>query len=204
MPDPSPASLGALVERESRRRRFGVLLGRLLGVPVIGPILARLARMPNRLPGSSRITRLHAWLLRRSGGRLQRSWVFAAGQPVLSLTTTGRKSGVPRSTAVACFAAGDELAIAGMNLGLARDPAWSFNLDANPEATIELRGEEIPVTARRPQGEEAAILWRRWVVLQPSAPAFQELAGREIPLFVLRSRSRGRAPERAPLGDSVG
>jgi deazaflavin-dependent oxidoreductase (nitroreductase family) len=111
---------------------------------------------------------------------------------------------MPRSTAVACFAAGDDLVIAGMNLGLVRDPAWSFNLDANAEATIELGGEVIPVAAHRPEGEEAATLWRQWVELQPSAPAFQELAGREIPLFVLRSRSRGRAPERAPLSDSVG
>jgi deazaflavin-dependent oxidoreductase (nitroreductase family) len=182
---PTVNSLGALVEAQSRRRPFGVLLGRLVELPLIGPLLLRLGRLPNTLPGSSRVTRFHAWLLRRSGGRLQRSWLFAAGQPVLSLTTTGRKSGLPRSTAVACFAEDGDLAIAGMNLGVARDPAWALNLDAQPAATIEVRGERIPVVARRARGEEAERLWGRWVELQPSAPAFRELAGREIPLFVL-------------------
>jgi deazaflavin-dependent oxidoreductase (nitroreductase family) len=165
-----------------------VLLGRLFDLPVIGPLLVRLGRLPNTLPGTARVTRFHAWLLRRSGGRLQRSWLFAAGQPVLSLTTTGRKSGLPRSTAVACFSEGTELAVAGMNLGVARDPAWALNLDAEPAATIEVRGEQIPVVARRARGDEAERLWRRWAELQPSAPAFRELAGREIPLFVLTRR----------------
>lgn len=59
---------------------------------------------------------------------------------------------------------------------------------ANPEATIELAGVQIPVTARRADGDEAATLWRRWVALQPSARAFRELAGRDIPLFVLTRR----------------
>ena len=182
------SSLGSLVQSDSRRRRFGVFLGWLFELPLVGPLIARLGRLPNTLPSTSRVTRLHAWLLRRSGGRLRRSWVFAAGQPVLSLTTTGRKSGLARSTAVACFADGPDLVIAGMNLGVGHDPAWALNLEAEPEAIIEIRGERIPVVAQRARGGEAERLWGRWVELQPSSPAFRELAGREIPLFVLRRR----------------
>jgi hypothetical protein len=44
------------------------------------------------------------------------------------------------------------------------------------------------VTARRAVGEEAEALGRGWVELQPSARAFREMAGREIPLFVLTPR----------------
>lgn len=143
-------------------------------------------RLPNRVPLlSTRVTRLHAWLLRRARGRLRRSWLFAAGQPVLSLTTTGRRSGEPRTTAVACFVDDDELVLAGMNLGLERDPAWALNLEANPNATIELAGTTVAVVARRAAGEEAARLWRAWAQLQPSAPAIRRIASREIPLFVL-------------------
>jgi deazaflavin-dependent oxidoreductase (nitroreductase family) len=134
------------------------------------------------------VTRFHAWLLRRTGGRLRRSWLFAAGQPVLALTTIGRRSGRPRSTAVVGFAAGEDLALAAMNLGLERHPSWALNLEANPHATIEVRGQRIPVTATRATGEDAVRLWRRWVELQPSAEAFRQLAGREIPLFVLTRR----------------
>jgi deazaflavin-dependent oxidoreductase (nitroreductase family) len=180
--------LGELLGRRSRRRPFGVFLGRLLEAPLIGSWLARLGRLPNKLPASARVTRAHAWLLRRSGGRLRHSWLFAAGQPVLALTTTGRKTGAARSTAVACFAAGDDLVVAAMNLGLERNPAWALNLEANPNAEIDIGGETIAVTARRAQGNEAADLWRRWVELQPSATAYRELARREIPLFVLERR----------------
>jgi deazaflavin-dependent oxidoreductase (nitroreductase family) len=178
--------LAAIVEAESRPRRFGALVGRLVELPVIGRSLARAARAPLQLgPGPRLITRFHAWLLRLSRGRLRRSWLLAGGQPVLSLTTTGRRSGRARSTAVACFTHGNDIVVAGMALGMTRDPAWALNLEANPDATIALGGQTIAVRARRAAGEEAAQLWRRWVRLQPSAEAFRDLAGREIPLFVL-------------------
>jgi deazaflavin-dependent oxidoreductase (nitroreductase family) len=182
-------SLASVVERDSRRRSFGELLAKLVDLPVVGPWLARAGRLPLQTGRVARlVTRLHAWLLRRSGGALRRSWLFAAGQPVLSLTTTGRRSGLPRSTAVACFASGDDLVLAGMALGMTSKPAWALNLEADPEATIDVGGETIEVTARRANGEEASRLWRRWVEIQPSAEAFRELAGREIPLFVLTRR----------------
>jgi deazaflavin-dependent oxidoreductase (nitroreductase family) len=183
---PKPSSLAELVETDSRSRLTGVLLGRLVDRPLIGRWVARVARAPNRIPFvRSWMTPFHAWLLRRAGGRLRRSWLFAAGQPVLSLTTIGRHSGQLRSTVVTCFTYGEELGVAGMNLGVARAPAWSLNLEANPEATIELRGKTIAVVARRARGEDAQRLWQRWVEVQPSARAFRDLAGRDIPLFVL-------------------
>jgi deazaflavin-dependent oxidoreductase (nitroreductase family) len=183
---PRQAPLAKLVETASRRRRFGILLAWLVELPLIGPGLARMTRAPIRIRFvSTRVTRFHAWTLRLAGGRLRRSWLFAAGQPVLALTTTGRKSGLPRSTAVACFSGGDDLVVAGMNLGLSRHPAWALNLDANPEAIIDISGQKIAVTARRATDDEAARLWRRWLDLQPSAESFRELAGRDIPLFVL-------------------
>jgi deazaflavin-dependent oxidoreductase (nitroreductase family) len=182
--------LGSLIEAESRRRGFGIALGRLVDLPLIGALIARAARAPILLRSlSTRTTRLHARLLRGSGGRLRRSWFFAAGQPVLALTTTGRKSGQPRTTAVACFNYEGDLVLAGMNLGVPRHPSWAFNLDDDPMAKIEIHGEAIPVAARRAGGEEARRLWDRWVWLQPSARAFRDLAGREIPLYVLTRRS---------------
>jgi deazaflavin-dependent oxidoreductase (nitroreductase family) len=182
------STLGHLIAADSHRRGAGRILGWLVELPVLGRLIARAGRAPLRLPLAHRITRAHARLLRRSGGRLKRSWLFAAGQPVLALTTTGRRSGLPRTTAVACFRDGDDLAIAGMNLGMQRDPDWARNLDAHPEASIELNGRTIDVTARRATGTDAERLWRRWAQLQPSALAFRQLAGRPIPLFVLRRR----------------
>lgn len=180
--------LGPLVSELSRPRGIGLLLGWAVDLPVIGGILARALRAPLQLTQvSARVTRVHAWLLRRSRGRLRRSWLFAAGQPVLSLTTIGRRTGQERSTAVACFIDGDDLVIAAMNLGRGSNPGWSHNLTSEPRAVIEVAGERIPVVARRAVGSDADRLWRRWVELQPSAAAFQNLAGREIPIFVLKS-----------------
>jgi F420H(2)-dependent quinone reductase len=182
--------LAQLVETSSRRRRLGSLLGWLVELPLIGPGLARITRAPLKIRFlSTRVTRLHASLLRLTGGRLRRSWVFAAGQPVLALTTTGRRSGLPRSTAVACFSHGDDLVLAAMNLGMTHHPAWALNLQSDPDATIEISGQKVPVTAREATGDEAARLWQRWLQLQPSADAFRELADRDIPLFVLTQRS---------------
>ena len=76
-----------------------------------------------------------------------------------------------------------------MNLGRRRNPAWALNLEADPSAEIVVGGRAVGVTARRSTGEEHSRLWHRWLELQPSAEAFRDLAGREIPIFVLTRRS---------------
>jgi deazaflavin-dependent oxidoreductase (nitroreductase family) len=197
-------SLSELVASQSQQRLVGRALGALVELPFAGSLLARAIRLPNRIGiVSKRVTRLHAWVLRRAGGSMRRSWLFAAGQPVLSLTTVGRRSGEPRTTAVACFVHGDDLVLAGMNLGLERSPAWALNLEANAHATIGLAGEAIAVTARRASGEEAEQLWRRWVELQPSAPALRRIASRAIPLFILTRRVLDRDPHGASRSTSA-
>lgn len=182
-------SLAELAEAQGRATLLGKLIGSLLEMPGIGRSLARLMRSPIHLRGTPSVTRFHAWLLRVTRGRLRRSWLFAAGQSVLSLTTTGRKSGQPRSTTVAYFVHGDTLALAAMALGSSRNPAWALNLEADPRARIDLAGQAVDITARRAAGDEADLLWRRWLELQPSAAVFRELAGRDIPLFVLSRRT---------------
>lgn len=191
------SELADLVRDLSRPRRFGRLLGWLVDLPGVGGVIARVTRAPLKLgPVSTRVTRVHARLLRLSRGRLRRSWTFAAGQPVIALTTTGRRSGAKRTTAVACFVDGDELVLAGMNLGMTRNPSWALNLDADPRAAIDVAGRKIEVIATPAKGSRRDELWSRWVSLQPSAVAFEELAGREIPLFTLQPRIG--APDHEP------
>jgi deazaflavin-dependent oxidoreductase (nitroreductase family) len=184
------AALADLLDGLSRPRAPGVLLGRLLALGAPGRLLARLARSPMRARGiTTGITRLHARLLRLSRGRLRRSWLFAAGQPVIALTTVGRRSGATRTTAVAALPHRDALATVGMNLGMERDPGWCHNLTANPDAWITIAGVTIPVRARRATGGEWEELWHRWVDVQPSAATFAQIARRQVPIFVLDARS---------------
>jgi F420H(2)-dependent quinone reductase len=151
--------------------------------------LARLARLVTRArPAQAAFTRLHAWLLRLSRGRWRRSALLAGGQTVLSLTTTGRRSGRRRSTPVAYFRDGDDLVITAANLGDEHPPAWFHNLMANPDAEVDVGGRRVPVKARRAEGEERARLWAEWVRQLPAAQAAQEISGREIPVVVLEPR----------------
>src|SRR4051794_17422494 len=147
---------------------------------------ARATRLVTRpRPIVTRFTRLHAAFLRASGGRYKRSRTFAGGQPVLSLTTTGRKSGRRRSTIIAYLADGASYAVFGMNLGNERDPAWALNLEADPAAEIDVDGRHLRVRAERAAGAEAERLWAAYTKRLPAAERFREIAAREIPIFVL-------------------
>jgi F420H(2)-dependent quinone reductase len=132
-----------------------------------------------------KVGRLHGALLRRSGGLVKRSRLLAGGQPVLALTTTGRRSGAPRTTALAYLKHGDAYAVGALNLGSDRDPAWCLNLRSDPQAWIEVNGERLAVEAREARGEEADRLWTAFIDRLPAIDASRTLAQRQVPMLVL-------------------
>jgi F420H(2)-dependent quinone reductase len=131
------------------------------------------------------VGRAHAVMLRYSRGRIRRSRLLAGGQPVLALTTTGRRSGDPRSTVVAYVRHGDAYAIGALNLGSDRDPGWCLNLRSDPHARIEVNGESKTVQARQAAGKEAEQLWQAFIARLPVVAQSRRLAQREVPMFVL-------------------
>ena len=98
------------------------------------------------------VTRLHAWVYRRSGGRLLGRM---GGQPVLLLQTTGRRSGQTHTTPVQYLADGDTFVVVASNAGAARPPAWYLNLRANPHARIDCSGATSTFGRRRRPGRSA-------------------------------------------------
>jgi deazaflavin-dependent oxidoreductase (nitroreductase family) len=128
---------------------------------------------------------MHAVLLRRARGRLRRSLILAGGQPVLALTTVGRRSGRARSTVVAYLRHGDAYAAAALNLGSERDPAWALNLRSDPSAWIEVDGQRRGVKARQAAGPEAERLWQAFIDRLPAIGRARRLARRDVPMFVL-------------------
>ncbi len=60
-----------------------------------------------------------------------------AGLPVIMLTTTGAKSGLPRPMPLVGIPMGDDVAVIGSNYGQERTPGWVHNLLANPAATVD-------------------------------------------------------------------
>ena len=79
------------------------------------------------------------------------------------LTTTGRHSGKVRRAILGYFEDGPNLVTLAMNGWASPEPAWWLNLQAHPEATVELKGEQTRrVRARAASGEERGRLWARW------------------------------------------
>jgi deazaflavin-dependent oxidoreductase (nitroreductase family) len=92
------------------------------------------------------LTRVDKWLFPRFHGHF-----VSAGPPIfpmLQLTTTGRRSGLPRSTPLVYLAEGDTLIVVASNWGQAHHPDWSANLLDDPHATVEIKGRRRTVTAR--------------------------------------------------------
>jgi F420H(2)-dependent quinone reductase len=149
-------------------------------------LLARLIKQLSRFRRLQPLVgRFHAFVLRHSRGRLRRSLLLAGGQPVLALTTTGRRSGRRRSTVVAYLRDGDDYAVGAVNLGSDRTPAWCLNLLANPDAEIEVDGERRRVRAREAKGEEAERLWAGFFDQLPAIRNSLRLAQRHVPMMVL-------------------
>jgi deazaflavin-dependent oxidoreductase (nitroreductase family) len=144
-------------------------------------------RMTTRSRLQPHIGRLHARVLRRTGGRRS---MLAGGQPVLALTTTGRRSGAPRSTVVAYVRTEEGYAVGALNLGSDHDPAWALNLEADPRARIDVAGERLAVRARRAGGAEADALWQAFVGQFAQVAATLAIVRREPPIYVLEPSSR--------------
>ena len=151
-----------------------------------------------RSASSRRSMALSASWLRRVGKlnvpiyRMTRGRVFGTvgGSPVLLLTTTGRKSGEPRTAPVLYIRDGERLLVIGSNAGNAKTPAWALNLRAKPDAEINVRGRSRPVTARVAEGEERDRLWKTITDEYPGFDDYRERTDREIAVFVLEPRSR--------------
>ncbi|HWB70154.1 MAG TPA: nitroreductase family deazaflavin-dependent oxidoreductase [Solirubrobacterales bacterium] len=118
------------------------------------------ARLSNSLGarGLRWVGKLNVPVYRLSGGRIGGKVNKA---PVLLLTTTGRKSGQKRTAPVLYLADGERMVVINTNAGSAKIPAWSLNLEANPEAEVQVGKRQIQVRARVAEGTEREELWRR-------------------------------------------
>jgi F420H(2)-dependent quinone reductase len=130
-------------------------------------------------------TTLHTQLIRRTGGRLG-GQMFK--RPMALLTTTGRISGQPRVTPLLCHPDGDRYLLIGSNGGDDRTPQWVQNLMANPDASIELEGETIPVRASIATPEEKKVLWPKATAAYKGYDGYQRRTSRDIPVVILTRR----------------
>jgi F420H(2)-dependent quinone reductase len=127
-------------------------------------------------------SRLHRPLYSISRGRIGGRF---RGIPILLLTTTGRKSGRPRTWPLLYFRNRDHYVLIGSNWGQDHHPAWILNLRDNPGASIQLRDRIIRVTAREATGDERDQLWQGAVAAYDGYARYQQRTERKIPVVLL-------------------
>ncbi len=107
------------------------------------------------------------------------------GAPVLLLTSTGAKSGEPRTTPVVYQRDGDRMVVFASKAGAPTNPAWYHNLRANPAATVEVGNDTIDVDAVVTDGEERERLFARQKELMPQFAEYEQKTTRQIPVVAL-------------------
>ena len=130
---------------------------------------------------------------RLTNGRIGSKWRIGAGfrkpVPTLLLNHVGRKSGRAFTTPLLYLEDGRDLVIVASQGGLPKNPQWYPNLVAQPDVTVELRGEGArQVRARTAGAEEKADLWPRLVELYADFANYAAWTDREIPVVVLEPR----------------
>ncbi len=127
----------------------------------------------------------HVRVYRETGGERGYHW---RGAKVLLLTTTGRKSGEQRTTPLIHGVDGGRWVIIASKGGAPDHPDWYLNLQADPEITIQVEADEIPVVATTAEGDARARLWSAMREEWPAYDDYQSQTDREIPVVVLERR----------------
>lgn len=110
-----------------------------------------------------------------------------SGIPVVMLTTTGARSGLPRTVPVLGLPTPNGLAVIASNFGQERHPSWYYNLLASPDGEVTVDGETQAFHATEAQGEERARIWQEGLKVYPGWSQYERRASnRQIAVFVLR------------------
>jgi deazaflavin-dependent oxidoreductase (nitroreductase family) len=128
----------------------------------------------------------HVRVYRETGG--ERGYHWRNGTTILLLTTKGRSSGQERTTPLIHRVDGDRWVVVASKGGAPDHPGWFQNLQADPEATIQVKAERIPVRASVAEGEERDRLWTAMTEVWPDYDSYQQKTDRQIPVVVFSRR----------------
>ncbi|MBS1679697.1 MAG: nitroreductase family deazaflavin-dependent oxidoreductase [Actinobacteria bacterium] len=145
--------------------------------------------------------RLNVPLYRLSGGRVGGK---VGDGPVLLLTTTGRRSGQPRTAPVLYLERGEAMILIDTNGGNEKLPGWSHNLKAMPAAEVQIGRRKVEVTARVARGAEREQLWRACNEQYEGFDDYVEWLERTPSVWVLEPTGDGGTPQRDPGAEEDG
>ena len=125
--------------------------------------------------------RAHIWAYQRTDGIVGARLLWF---PAALVTTTGRKSGVPRITPTLYLRDGDQVVLPASFGGRDANPGWYHNLQANPKVHVQIRGDHLDLIARDANDEERKRLWPRLIKMYPPYRNYRDATDRVIPLVV--------------------
>lgn len=128
------------------------------------------------------ITDGNVWLLRVSKGKIGNSFL---GVPVLLLTTTGRKSGMPRTQPLYYLIEGERVILVASNAGTESDPAWLLNLQADRGVTIDVEGVQRKMSGRVASQEEKVEIWPELTSMFPRWQMMEDRSARSFKVVIL-------------------
>src|SRR5256885_3394000 len=108
-----------------------------------------------------------------------------AGRPLMILTTSGAKSGEPRSAVVTYTRDGDRYVIAASKSGAPTNPQWFYNIKANPDVTVEAEGQKFNARATVTSRAERDRLWAQHAEERPEFREYPKKTDRVIPMILL-------------------
>jgi deazaflavin-dependent oxidoreductase (nitroreductase family) len=148
-----------------------------------------LGRQPWFPAVASRLAPLDTRVLKVSGGRF--GLLGDYGLPQLLLTTTGRRSGQARTVTLLYGSTDDGIVLIASNFGQAHHPAWALNLQATPQAVVQIGEQRTSVVAELvTDPERRERIWAQMVDIYPGYAMYRSKAGRDIMVFAVRPAER--------------
>jgi deazaflavin-dependent oxidoreductase (nitroreductase family) len=103
----------------------------------------------------------------------------------LLLTTTGRRSGLARTTPLIYGRAGDRYLVVASRGGAPAHPSWYENLVAQPIVQLQVMADRFKARARTATPAERPTLWKTMAAIWPAYDEYQQRTAREIPVVIL-------------------
>ena len=105
----------------------------------------------------------------------------------LKLTTTGRKSGQPRTVHLLYIRDGSAYVVTASNGGKQSPPGWFFNVRSNPQVSMKVQDRQVNAVAEIAEADKRRELWARLLEIAPMYAGYEKKTSREIPMVILRS-----------------
>jgi len=125
--------------------------------------------------------RANTWIYRRTNGKLGGT---VQNAPVALLTTTGRKTGEPRVSPLLYLREGRRMILVASRSGSDKHPLWYLNLKANPDVSVQIKGEVLALRARDATAEERKEYWPKLVAMYPTFEDYESWTDRVIPIVI--------------------